>query len=53
VGSTSFVKKIANKIVNKNWIFEALGYVIVLLILLLCVAFLLTNTYNPFIYFRF
>ena len=52
-GSFPFIKKAATAISKKHWFFEGMGYVISLALFGISIAMLLTNTYNPFIYFRF
>lgn len=54
VGSTNLPKRAADRLLKK----EGLGSVLVgngglFLMFLLCVAYLVTSTYNPFLYFRF
>lgn len=52
IASTPMVRKIYDKLNNKAWFgFAEVSAVIV--ILLLCTASLVNNTYNPFLYFKF
>ena len=50
--SFPIMKKIDEK-TNKNTIYIILKDIVLLLMLLLSIAFLINNSYNPFIYFRF
>ncbi len=53
VASTPFPKKLYYRLFEKSavwrWVFAALG----LAVLVLCVAYLVNSSYNPFLYFRF
>ena len=54
--STSFVKYLFNKIEETNklqWIVSILEIGFVVLAIIACTASLVSNSYNPFIYFRF
>ena len=52
IGSSPFVNNLYKKLSSKNgWCYVYDLWLIV--IFLVCIAFLLQSTYNPFIYFRF
>ncbi|MBR2323364.1 MAG: MBOAT family protein [Clostridia bacterium] len=53
IGSTPFVKNLANKVVEKYPIAKWAQPVIVVLIFLLCTAELSDASFNPFLYFNF
>ncbi len=53
LGSTDYPKKIVNKMLVKFRRTEYLVPVFVLGMMLVCTAFLVNATYNPFLYFRF
>jgi len=53
LGMFPYTKKLALKYSEKNIVFVGMGYIITLVILIISIALLLSNTYNPFIYFRF
>ena len=52
VGSTPYVKQVADRLDNK-WVGAALEPVLLLVIFLLCTAYLVDGSFNPFLYFRF
>ena len=52
VGSTPYVKQVADRLDNK-WAGAALEPVLLLVIFLLCTAYLVDGSFNPFLYFRF
>jgi len=53
IASTPFPKKLYYRLFEKSaawrWVFAALG----LSVLVLCTAYLVNSSYNPFLYFRF
>ncbi len=54
VGSTSLPKNLAKRAVGgKNVVYEIATGIFVAVCMLLCVAFLVSDSYNPFLYFRF
>lgn len=50
--STPIFKKIKN-IMNKNNILKIIMYLIYLLLFIITISFIVSDTYNPFLYFRF
>ena len=52
IGATPLVKTVANKVSQKT-IGAVLEPVIMLLLLVLCTAYLVDGSFNPFLYFRF
>ena len=54
VGSTSIPKRVANKVLAKNAAVKSIVQMLfVVVILALSIAFIVSDTYNPFLYFRF
>ncbi|MCR5587447.1 MAG: MBOAT family protein [Lachnospiraceae bacterium] len=54
IGSLSLPAKLANKISSKNENLKLiLKIVFVVVVMVLCTAFMVAGTYNPFLYFRF
>ena len=55
VGATRLPKMLARKLQSKlpEPVFRYLGYGVLLLVLLVSMAFLVADSYNPFLYFRF
>ncbi len=54
IGSTSLPKRLAGKIMNNRKVVSEIATgVFVLLCMLLSIAFLVSDSYNPFLYFRF
>ncbi len=51
--SMPFVYNWFKKFSKKNYITEGISYIVLLSLLLICIASLLSSSYNPFIYFRF
>ena len=52
VAATPLGKKVANALAEKSW-FGILSIAVCGVLMLLCVAVLVSQSYNPFIYFRF
>lgn len=52
LGSTDFPKKIVEKI-SKIRISKVINIIVLEIILCTCIAYLVADTYNPFLYFRF
>ncbi len=54
IGCTSLPKRVANKLLAKNVAVKSIVQMIfVVVVLTLSIAFIVSNTYNPFLYFRF
>lgn len=54
IGCTSFPKKLINKLISdKEMVKPILQTIWIFLLFFLCVAYLVNETYNPFLYFRF
>lgn len=54
IGATSIPKKIIEKILNQKTMLKSIFELIfVAVILILSIAFIVSDTYNPFLYFRF
>lgn len=57
IGSTPLPKRLAEKLLKrleqKNWLCELLRCVVLCALLIICVAYLVDASYNPFLYFRF
>ncbi len=53
LASLPIFKNIALKLFNKNKCLMILSYIIILGLYILCICLLLSNSYNPFIYFKF
>ena len=47
------VYKIINDKLEKNIIYYSIKKIILIVLLLICIMFLVSSSYNPFIYFRF
>ena len=52
VGATPLIKRCALWLGKKNWSF-ALRFAVAALLLLVCTAYLVDGSFNPFLYFRF
>ena len=52
VGATPLLRDIGNKLSEKKW-FAAIEPVLLMGILLICAAYLVDGSFNPFLYFRF
>ena len=52
-GSLHFVKSTASKLTEAGRAFQAAKYIYVFVILAVAVAFIIGDSYNPFLYFRF
>ena len=55
IGATQLPGKVALRLEQKmpRWAFQAVRAVVLLGILLICMSFLVADSYNPFLYFRF
>ncbi|MBP5773427.1 MAG: MBOAT family protein [Eubacterium sp.] len=54
IGATSIPKRVANKLLAKNIAVKSIVQMLfVVVILALSIAFIVSDTYNPFLYFRF
>ena len=54
IGATSIPKRVANKLLAKNVAVKSVvQMVFVVVVLALSIAFIVSDTYNPFLYFRF
>ena len=54
IGSTSIPKRVANKVLAKNVAIKSIVQMLfVVVILAISIAFIVSDTYNPFLYFRF
>jgi alginate O-acetyltransferase complex protein AlgI len=52
VGSTPLVRDLANKVSEKPWA-AVLEPIVLIVLLLVCSAYLVDGSFNPFLYFRF
>ena len=52
VGATPLLRDVGNKLSEKKW-FAAIEPVLLIGILLICAAYLVDGSFNPFLYFRF
>ncbi|MBR2213851.1 MAG: MBOAT family protein [Eubacterium sp.] len=54
IGSTSAPKKLANKLLGRNVAVKSIVQMLFVVVILgLSIAFIVSDTYNPFLYFRF
>ena len=54
IGATSIPKRVANKLLDKNRMVKSvLQMLFVVVVLVVSIAFIVSDTYNPFLYFRF
>ncbi len=50
--SLDIIKKIDDRFINKNW-YYIIKKIVIIGLFLVCITFLVSSMYNPFIYFRF